>query len=168
MARCAYCGTTILFGAVRSGTDSYCNQECHQSGTLMRLADHLPAEVIEEQVARLHNGPCPHCGGSGPVDVHLSYRVWSALLITSWHSRTLLCCRSCALRAKLGDAVFSGLLGWWGFPWGLIMTPVQVTRNLMGLSRGPDPARPSPELRKRVRLIMGTRAAEALANPSTG
>jgi hypothetical protein len=47
---------------------------------------------------------------------------------------------------------FSLLFGWWGIPSGLILTPVQITRNLMGVFSPPDPRRPSPKLEKLVRL----------------
>ena len=47
------------------------------------------------------------------------------------------------------------LPGWWGFPFGLIMTPVQVMRNLAGIFGGPNPASPSPALEKLIRRRLG-------------
>ncbi|OGV45902.1 MAG: hypothetical protein A2X46_06920 [Lentisphaerae bacterium GWF2_57_35] len=41
--------------------------------------------------------------------------------------------------------------GWWGFPWGLIMTPIQLGRNVFGLFTSPDPTRPSAALTSIVR-----------------
>ncbi len=29
-------------------------------------------------------------------------------------------------------AVFSGVLGWWGVPWGFIYTPIAIVTNLLG------------------------------------
>jgi hypothetical protein len=150
MANCAYCGSTIVFGGKRAGDLRFCNATCQEKGALLGVASQLPAEMVEEAVRTTHGGNCPKCRGRGPVDVHTSYRVWSALLLTSWSSRPQVCCSSCGWRAKLGDAFFSLLLGWWGFPWGLIVTPVQVGRNLFALVKPPDPGAPSAKLRNLV------------------
>jgi hypothetical protein len=45
-------------------------------------------------------------------------------------------------------------LGWWGFPWGLILTPVQIGRNLFGLVRSPSSFAPSAQLERIVRLTI--------------
>jgi hypothetical protein len=94
------------------------------------------------------------------VDVHTSHRVWSALLITSWHSIPLVACRRCGVASQLGSALYSIVLGWWGFPWGLFVTPVQVIRNFTSMARGPDPAQPSDELSHLVRMSMAAQAME--------
>jgi hypothetical protein len=53
------------------------------------------------------------------------------------------------------DQIFSTLgsavIGWWGFPWGLFMTPVQIFRNIAALCSTPD-SRPSPLLRKLISI----------------
>jgi hypothetical protein len=54
--------------------------------------------------------------------------------------------------------------GWWGFPWGLIMTPVQLGRNLIGALGGSEAAAPSPELEKMVRTMLAARAVSPQAN----
>lgn len=155
MAKCDQCGTTILFGAVREGDFTYCGENCREKGITHRVVQHLPDEVLEDAVAEVHQGDCPKCGGPGPVDMHTSHRVWSIIALTSWSDHPQLCCRSCAVKAKLFSMAFSGALGWWGFPFGLIMTPVQIGRNLFGLVSGPDPEVPSAELRKLVSLQVG-------------
>jgi hypothetical protein len=43
------------------------------------------------------------------------------------------------------------LFGWWGFPWGLLVTPVQVVRNIVNVMSSPDELRPSEKLRNIVR-----------------
>jgi hypothetical protein len=88
------------------------------------------------------------------VDVHVSYRVWSAAIVTSWSSRPAVSCGGCGTKRKLGDALFSLVLGWWGLPWGVVITPVQIVRNLVGLARKPAPGQPSPALENMVRLNM--------------
>ena len=154
MAKCSYCGTGILFGGKTEGTLRFCNARCQGMSTLMSMASQLPPETIEESVRLTHSGNCPRCNGRGPVDVHTSHRVWSALLVTSWSSRPQVCCHTCGWKSKLNDTLYCLLLGWWGFPWGLIMTPVQVGRNLFGLTTSPDVAKPSESLRTLVRVHM--------------
>jgi hypothetical protein len=50
----------------------------------------------------------------------------------------------------MSDALFSLACGWWGLPWGPIMTIVQIVRNFAGNEA--DPSKPSPRLEKLVRL----------------
>ena len=65
------------------------------------------------------------------------------------------------MRARLGDLLFSLLFGWWGFPWGFLMTPVQLARNIAGLVSSPDTTRPSAQLARMVRLHLAANAIEA-------
>jgi hypothetical protein len=160
MAKCAYCGSTILFGGVRSGELRFCNDKCHNAGALIQLSSRIPSHVVEETVWKIHQGLCPQCSGPGPVDVHKSYRVWSALIITRWSSRLQLSCRSCGVKTQLGETVLCLAAGWWGFPWGLILTPVQVIRNLIGLASPPDRQMPSQLLQQRVRLMLASNLAQ--------
>jgi len=69
------------------------------------------------------------------VDLHTSYKVWSAVLVTRWSSHPQISCRACGVKAKLEGLLFSAFLGWWGIPWGPLLTPIQLGRNLVGLSR---------------------------------
>ena len=162
MATCDTCGTTILFGGVRDGQFRFCNEKCRQQGFLVQVAGQIPEEVVAEQIQQVHEGDCPRCGGRGPVDVHTSYRIWSVLVMTSWRSRPEICCRGCGIKSQLVGAGSSMILGWWGIPWGVIMTPVQVLRNLSGLAASPDPTRPSDQLDKLVRIHI---AAHVLSQP---
>ena len=166
MASCAYCDTTILFGGRRQGNLRFCNAQCEQRGAVAQAANQLPAEEVARYLGEVHRGNCPRCKGAGPVDVHTSYRVWSALLMTSWSSRPIVSCQPCGTKRKLGDAVFSVLLGWWGFPWGIVMTPVQVGRNLFGLTQRPHPTVPSASLEKMVRLQLANHRRQARGPPS--
>ena len=159
MAQCDYCGSTILIGGTREGNRHYCGSACAVNGRAAALGSQVPSEVVRNETARLHGGPCPKCKGAGPVDVHTSYRVWSAAVLTRWSSHPQLCCRSCGNKARGVSAVYSLVLGWWGFPWGLLMTPVQVVRNLAGMFGGPDPRTPSPQLAGMVRTHLASRMA---------
>ena len=150
--RCAYCDTRILFGGKREGGLRFCNEERRRAGIQLSVSYQIPEQLIKERVAAVFNGTCPRCDGPGPVDVRTSYRVVSFLVMTSWRNRPALTCRSCGNKAKLRDTVLSLGLGWWGLPWGPVMTPVQVIRNVAGLLGAKDPSQPSCHLERLVRL----------------
>ena len=165
MANCGYCGTTILFGGVRDGPERFCNAKCHQSAALLKIAGDVPPNVLQEHVRAAHTGLCPKCGGSGPVDVHRIYRVWSALIITSWVALPQLSCRSCARQSQVGGIAFSFFLGWWGFPWGIVLTPILITRNIVAMCGGPDPGRPSADLEKYMKTTLALKMVESGQRP---
>src|SRR5438552_14364803 len=100
MAACDYCGTSILIGGKRAGNYRFCNQRCASKGALLQLASQVPADIVQQQVWSLHHGSCPVCQGPGPVDVHTSYRIYSALIVTSWRSEPRVSCRPCGVKAK--------------------------------------------------------------------
>ncbi len=160
MASCAYCSTTILFGGKRNGDLRFCNDTCEQKGALSLIANQLSPADVASYIGHVHQGSCPKCSGPGPVDVHTSYRVWSALVLTQWSSRPLVSCKRCGTKQKLGDAAFSLFLGWWGFPWGILMTPVQLGRNIVALLKSPDPASPSAALENILRLHLAAQVVE--------
>lgn len=162
--RCDFCDTRLLFRETRAGSLRFCNEECRQSGLLLTVSNQVPELTVRQEVHAIFDGSCPRCGGPGPVDVHTSHRIWSALIVTSWANRVQLTCSPCGRRAKLRDTAFCLAFGWWGAPWGLVVTPVQIFRNLAGLYGDRDVFRPSSRLEKLVRL----RLAATLAAPSTG
>jgi hypothetical protein len=166
MAACDYCGATILWGGTRDGDFVFCNETCHSNGVFVTLIDQIPPEISQTRLRQVHQGQCPECGGPGPVDVHTSHNVTSAFVMTWWNSKPKVCCRSCGVKNQLIGLVWSGALGWWGFPWGLIMTPIQLLRNLTGLVQPPDRSTPTPQLRKMVNLELASRLHEKLSRPS--
>lgn len=157
MARCDYCNSYILFGGEQKSGRTFCNDDCLQAGRLMRVADRLPQHSVDAAVSEAHQGDCPLCHGPGPIDVHTSHTIWSIIAMTSWRSTPHVCCRSCGRQKQLSGLVTSGLFGWWGFPWGLIYTPVQIGKNLSGLLGGPDPEIPSEQLETMTRLELAVR-----------
>lgn len=159
MAACGACGTTILFGGANVDDARYCNARCATRGQLLSASRQIPADVVAESVSRVFRGACPKCQGPGPVDVHASHRIWSAVFLTRWQSFQQVSCRSCGVKKQLSDALFCLLLGWWGFPWGVIATPVQITRNLAGAMKNPSENGPSAKLENAVRITLASRVA---------
>jgi len=154
MKSCDYCGATILFGGLKHEDLRFCHANCFEHGEWVRASLTIPEADVERRMRELHQGPCPKCQGAGPVDVHASHWVYSAIAWTSWGSRPELCCRSCGAKKQWRDGVFSLFLGWWGMPLGFLITPVQLARNFVGITgiKGPDDMTPSPELRRMVQL----------------
>src|SRR5207237_723035 len=122
MARCDHCGSTIIFGGKRDVNGRFCNKKCQARCGLLAISRQLPEATVQEQVWKAHQGLCPKCSGAGPVDVHVSHKVWSAVFLTSWSSTPQISCRSCGLKSQLTGTAFSAILGWWGIPWGLVLT----------------------------------------------
>jgi hypothetical protein len=82
MAKCGYCGSTIIVGGVKQGEQRFCNQKCHQRGMLVAFSNRIDPAEVQTAITRVHQGLCPKCGGAGPIDVSTSYRIWSAILLT--------------------------------------------------------------------------------------
>jgi hypothetical protein len=158
MASCAACGQTILFGGVQESDLRFCNSICQSKAGAVRAASAVPETAAKALADQIRMGLCPLCKGPGPVDVHLSHWVWSAIAMTRWGSKQQLSCRRCAVKSQLGNLAFSGTLGWWGFPWGLVMTPVMVSRNLMAIFSSSERSEPSPRLVQVARMQLGAQA----------
>ena len=160
MASCATCDRFILFGGKIVEDRRYCSAKCEQRGEIARTVNSIPADALEQQVRQVHGGMCPKCAGSGPVDVHTSYRALSAIVITRWSNHPIVSCNRCGARAQLRDLCISLAFGWWGVPWGLFITPVQIGKNIRALVQKPDPAQPSKAL---YRVIGSAMAGQMLA-----
>lgn len=157
MAKCRTCGKNIFWNQKNVGGYTFCSDVCVNNSQTLKLASTLTPEEVNAEVRKVHQGPCPKCGGPGPVDLHTSHRVISVVYVSSWGSYPQLSCRSCGRKAQIKNLLISFFAGWWGFPWGIIFTPVQVVRNLVGIFGGPKPEQPSPDLESAVRTTIVNR-----------
>ncbi|WP_239946439.1 hypothetical protein [Dyella terrae] len=57
------------------------------------------------------------------------------------------------------STLYCATLGWWGFPWGLLVTPVQIARNVAGLCKS-ESEQPSPRFEQIVRRQIARRYLE--------
>lgn len=166
MPKCDYCGSTILFGGVADGDFRFCNNNCQANGAHLELVKRIPEEKIEEHIEEVRESECPRCGGPGPIDLHTSHRAMSFLVLTQWSSHPQVCCVKCGRNAKIKDTLLTAAIGWWGFPWGVIMSPIQIGRNLFGLMGSHGKHEASPEMRKVVAVQLASQLAERRAAKS--
>lgn len=155
--RCACCGTGIAFGGRQVAGRDFCSDRCARHAWAVHAAQHVSLDEARSLAARIHAGPCPHCRARAPVDLHVGHRIWSALAVSCWQSVSQVCCRACGRRHLRRSLLISALFGWWG-PRGLLMTPVQLLRNLRALSlpllRPSDAHAVSPRLVRHARMVL--------------
>ncbi|MGB6534511.1 MAG: hypothetical protein WBF58_00945 [Xanthobacteraceae bacterium] len=166
MAICNFCNKNFrLFGLYQNGY-SFCSAKCRDNArAMLKKLDALPPQEIDGYIERVRAQPCPKCGGPGPLDLYRSYRVYSVIVFTSWSTHSHFTCRACARKEQLKSLGFSALLGWWGIPFGLIATPIQIARDIGALAGWPDPARASPRLQSLLKLNL---ARQIAAQAATG
>ena len=156
MAKCSSCGTIIVFGGERLGEHRFCSKNCLEAGAQSIAAAQIPNDLVWKQAEMIHAGDCPKCHGGGPVDVHHAHWVWSALVLTSHQSTAEVCCARCGRMSNIKAMVFCTLFGWWGFPWGIGITPFQLFKNLRSLMQRPTDE-PSRELLAMIQADLGRR-----------
>ena len=154
MATCANCKTIFFLGGVTDATERFCSDRCQSQGRLLRLSTLIPPSAVQAMTEQVRHGTCPDCGGAGPVEAFVSHRVWSAVFKTQWTTHQHVCCRPCATRKQLTAMGYSALLGWWGIPWGLLITPIQILRNGFELMKRAESPHASAELVRIVRMHM--------------
>lgn len=153
MSTCATCSKWIMFGGKRVESRRYCSKKCMAADEYGRLAASIPAAEIEQLATKLRSTHCSSCGSHEPVDVFPSYFVYSAILWTSWRKKRNLSCRSCGRKQQVKELAASLLLGWWGIPFGLIVTPIIVMANVVGMIRNPMARPPGKDLKEYAKLV---------------
>lgn len=143
--KCYYCGKLIFFGATHKNGYTFCDPEC-QYAAYRQIAYHISEADVRRQVGAIHASACPYCGGPGPTDVYISHRILSAIIFSFIQSTPHICCRRCGRVEQLKDLLASLFLGWWGFPWGILVTPIHIVRNIIELLKRGDPSKPSNTL----------------------
>lgn len=152
MKKCESCGATIAFGGKKEGRFHFCNDRCFNKGGGYTVYDDVPEDEVDDLMLKVHQGACPLCQGPGPVDIHMSYEIWAILFWTSVKSIPRICCQPCGQKKRMVALLGSMFLGWWSIPTGIIMTPIQIARNIAGLVDLPDDSMPSIELENDVRM----------------
>jgi hypothetical protein len=75
--------------------------------------------------------PCPVCHRTTqPLNGTIVYTVKSFLVLTYSRRKPLIACPDCLTKANNLAILSTSVLGWWGFPWGLINTPQYIYKNV--------------------------------------
>jgi len=121
-----------------------------------RVGDRIPDSVVKKEAQKIMKGPCPECDQtSDDIELRFSHRAVSYLVMTIWSKNPILSCRSCHRKKVTSETFITLFLGWWGFPFGLIVTPIQLLRNISAVSSSKSPSRePSSDLFSFVRGIL--------------
>lgn len=166
MGPCYTCKTTVAFGGVKRHGYRFCNNAClaQKSAFIDTLSSVSDADV-DAEAQNVRNGRCAKCGKSGGVDVHRSTFVWSAIIITRSSESAFIGCTSCALKSQLSATAGTALLGWWGIPFGLVMTPLALGMNVWQMISSSARKAPSAQLRERTRERLAIAAKFAPADP---
>ena len=157
---CPTCSKTVLFGGIKEGYKKYCSKQCYEEGEINRIAESFPDQTVEAFSAIIYNGTCPQCDGPGPIDVHKSYFVYSFLISTNYRTNENVLCKSCATKQQWGDLIRSFFVGWWGLPFGLIITPIMIVTNIIAMFQNPHLKGPTKALNERSRLILAAQQME--------
>ena len=160
---CPTCGKSVLFGGVKDGNRRYCSKRCYEADEINRIASQIPNEHVEQLANELYRGRCPKCNNLGPIDIHKSHSVYSIIIYTKYETHDLLLCKKCATKQQTTDLIGSLLLGWWGLPFGIIITPIQIIRNVISMRQTPGLHGPSDDLKQRARLILASHTIGAQA-----
>ena len=166
MASCASCNKMILFGGVEEQGLRFCNAHCLREGQVALAARQMSSYDRTRLVQSVYRGPCPRCKETGSIDLHQSHFVQSFILLTRWGTNELICCRRCALKRQGGDVLQSFLLGWWGIPFGILMTPIQLLRNGYAMLFPPNTTEPSEAFQRVVVERFLRQAIENQAQPT--
>jgi hypothetical protein len=158
MATCDCCGKYYTFGGLKAGRYAFCNGTCRSRGSVLVALDEVPPRSVADYIDAAHRSDCPSCGRPGPVDLRRSHWAWSALIVTRWGTDQRIECVPCGRLRQVKAMGFSLLVGWWGVPFGLVLTPVQLVRNAIALVQSNK--RPSADFERLMRLELARRTAQ--------
>lgn len=148
-SECDYCGKSARYSKVIDGEQRFCSEFCLRDARLMEVSEDLTEQEIIKHAQEIRNDVCPSCKKrNGIVEVRKYYRIWSVLVFSRWTEHTHVCCKSCGVKKNLNSISFCFFFGWWGFPWGVLMTPVKIVSNMVeALKRDSDSNASEPLVR---------------------
>jgi hypothetical protein len=158
MATCDCCGKYYTFGGLKAGRYAFCNGTCQSRGSVLVALDQVSQRHVADYIETAHRSDCPSCGRPGPVDLRRSHWVWSAFIVTRWGTDQRIECARCGRLHQAKAMALLLLVGWWGVPFGLVLTPVQLVRNVIALMQSSK--RPSADFERLMRLELARRIAQ--------
>jgi hypothetical protein len=87
-------------------------------------------EGLAEYTELLRVQPCPVCKSTNnKLNATIAASVISFVIMTNYEKELKIACPDCLDKANNTAMIKSVLLGWWGFPWGIIRTPQALLLN---------------------------------------
>ena len=88
-------------------------------------------EEVDSYCDIVSNLGCPSCGNTTePLNATMTGEVMSFIFFTTYNKKLKVGCPHCLDKANNNALTKTALLGWWGFPWGVIRTPQAIALNL--------------------------------------
>lgn len=92
-------------------------------------------EEIEQYSNYLRDLPCPICKSTSQrLNGTISHKLYSIILFTTTRKEVTIACPNCLDEKNNNAALSNFTIGWWSFPFGLIMTPVYMYRDFKAKS----------------------------------
>ena len=154
MASCTSCNSFILFGGEKVDSFRFCNKKCLEDGKVYVEASKVSDQDVDELANEIHSGACPICHNRKGVEVRKSYDIASFVFYSRYQTLKHICCRTCGLKKQSLSFIGSLFLGWWGIPWGILITPVQLVSNIVAMLFPPKTDKPSKDLKESARMII--------------
>ncbi|WP_426208965.1 hypothetical protein [Massilia sp. TWP1-3-3] len=156
---CDYCGNSAKKKPLFDQGQQFCSADCLHAARISEAAVDLSAGQIGARALAMRSGACPDCGSSESViEIRYHYRVVSALYFTSYQRKSRFCCVACGRKQNFKSFLFTFFLGWWGVPFGLIMTPTYLIANLGELREQRSGGEPSEDLVRLAKFQLAEKA----------
>ena len=98
----------------------------------IKIPQHKPEQYSSEEIT-LEPIVCSCCKKvTAQPRYVIFYEVKSFIVVTIRNPIQGIFCHYCAERKVLRSTMITWLLGWWGFPWGLLYSPHAIIHNLLG------------------------------------
>lgn len=128
---CDYCGNSAKYMPIFDAGQRFCSKKCLHAARVSESAVDLSKVEIEQEASKIRSGACPECNQKkSPVEMRFYHMVISYIVLTRYTRKSRLCCARCGRKRNREAMLATALLGWWGFPWGVFMTPTYLIANL--------------------------------------
>lgn len=155
---CDFCRSQARRSPIFDAGQRFCSQRCLRNARLLEKAVAFSQTEIYSHAHNIKHSACPICSQHNTkVEVRHAYRIWSAGVVSNWSEHTRVCCLACGRRANLKSIGFCLMRGWWGLPWGLLITPMQILANCLEMFKSRTTDMPSEELLQAARLDLAKR-----------
>ncbi len=100
------------------------------AGSEVQTRDLTNAE-LSSYASIIRHLDCPKCKKSQQyINGTMEYNIYSIIFLTYRSKKIKIACRDCLKKINNAALLKSMLAGWWGIPWGILLTPVYIYRNI--------------------------------------